>query len=36
MTHLPPWLPPALSYIPQWLNYQMLVTEQCGLSSHQD
>jgi hypothetical protein len=30
MTRLPPWLPPAVSYIPQWLDYQMRVTEQPG------
>jgi len=30
MTDLPAWLPPALDYIPQWLAYQMRVTEQPG------
>jgi CubicO group peptidase (beta-lactamase class C family) len=27
---VPPWLAPALAYIPQWLGFQMRVTEQPG------
>ncbi|HEX3347604.1 MAG TPA: serine hydrolase domain-containing protein [Acetobacteraceae bacterium] len=30
MTDTPPWLAPALAYIPQWLDYQMRVTGQPG------
>jgi CubicO group peptidase (beta-lactamase class C family) len=30
MTQLPAWLPPALAYVPQWLDYQMRATEQPG------
>lgn len=30
MTDLPAWLPPALTYIPRWLGYQMRATEQPG------
>lgn len=30
MTDLPAWLPPALAYAPQWLAYQMRLSEQPG------
>ena len=30
MTDAPPWLAPALDYIPRWLGYQMRATEQPG------
>jgi len=29
---MPPWLSPALDYIPQWLAYQMRQSEQPGCS----
>jgi CubicO group peptidase (beta-lactamase class C family) len=30
MSKLPPWLAPALAYVPQWLGHQMQITEQPG------
>jgi len=30
MSRQPPWLAPALAYIPQWLGHQMRITEQPG------
>lgn len=32
MTKTPAWLKPALTYIPQWLGYQMRLTQQPGCS----
>ena len=32
MTAPPPWLAPALAYLPQWLGYQMRMSEQPGCS----
>jgi CubicO group peptidase (beta-lactamase class C family) len=32
MSKLPAWMEPALAYIPQWLGYQMRLTEQPGCS----